>query len=130
MSPSPKPLSKAEQTRRADKTLRGLLRTPKSRAGLIASVAGGKISRNYVFGWLAERRRDGTLAVHKSGNKLTFQIVTKVVDEVAEASSYPSWLDPRSLPLSTGRTVVVDGETVSIDGVQIQPKVQKYAVID
>lgn len=111
-----KPVSKASLVRQADKTLRGLLRTPKSRAGLIAAVTNRAVSRNYVFGWLAEGRRDGTLTTHKSGGTLMYQVASSVVTEVASESIFPSWLDPRALPTSTSRTVVVDGEIIKING--------------
>lgn len=107
------PTSKAAQIRQAERILRSLLRTPKSRAGLVAAVVKSHISRNYVFGWLAERRRDGTLTVHKSGPTVMFQITKSVVCESASESIYPAWLDPRSLPMATGRVVVVNGFVVT-----------------
>lgn len=112
--PRPRPLvSKAAQIRQAENTLRGLLRTPKTRPGLIAAVVKDKISPHYVYGWLAERRRDGTLAIHKSGGVLMYQIALEVVLEKPTESLYPSWLDPRLLPTATGRVVVVDGVVVT-----------------
>lgn len=102
-------LSTAAQVRQAEKTLLGLLRTPKSRPGLIAAVVKGKISRNYIFGWLAERRRDGTLTVHKSSGAVMYQIAVHGVSETPIESVYPRWLDPRSLPTAASRVVVVDG---------------------
>lgn len=113
---TPKGPSKAGQLRQAEKTLRGLLRTPKTRVGLIAAVAKGSISRNYVYGWLSERRRDGTITVLKSGATLMFQVAPATVSEAPEPSLYPLWLDPRALPLSTGRTVVVNGVVITKTG--------------
>lgn len=105
--------SNAAQIREAEKTLRGLLRTPKSRPGLIAAVVKGKISKNYIFGWLAERRRDGTLTVHKGSNALMYQIAVHGVSETPTESIYPRWLDPRSLPTAASRVVVVDGVVIN-----------------
>jgi hypothetical protein len=110
-----KPPSKAAQTRQAERTLLGLLRTPKTRNGLIAAVKSQTITRNYVFGFLSEGRRNGTLTTHKSGALVMYQVATAVTDEKPVESPFPSWLDPRSLPVSTSRVVVVDGVIVKIN---------------
>ena len=107
-----KPLSKAAQARQAEKVLTALLRTPKTRDGLVAAVKTKTISRNYVYGFLAEGRRRGALTTLKSGRSVMFQITQSVVEEKPVASMYPSWLDPRALPTSTSRLVVVDGGIV------------------
>jgi hypothetical protein len=107
-----KPLSKAAQVRQAERILTALLRTPKTRDGLVAAVKTKTITRNYVYGFLAEGRRKGSLTTLKSGHSVMFQITSSVVEERAVASVYPSWLDPRALPASTTRLVVVDGEIV------------------
>lgn len=89
--------------------MRRLLRTPKTRAGLIAAVA-SKVSRNYVYGWLSERRADGTVTVLKSAGKdPLYQITTCVVIETASAGVFPSWMEPRCLPMAQGRDVFVNG---------------------
>lgn len=110
-----KPPSKASQTRKAYKTLMALLRTPKTRLGLVAAVQSAAISKNYVFGFLSEGRRTGTLTTHRSGQFVMWQVATAIVDEKPIASEYPSWLDPRTLPTSSGRSVVVDGETIRVN---------------
>lgn len=109
-----KPPSKAEQIRQAEKVLLSLLRTPKTRAGLVAAVKSKTISRNYVFGFLSEGRRNGTLITHKSGAAVMFQVAPAVVEEKPVASEFPSWLDPRTLPVATGRIVVVDGVVINV----------------
>lgn len=111
-----KPDSKAGQLRSAERTLRALLRTPKTRNGLVAAVTKGHISRNFVFGWLAERRRDGTVTTLKSGTKVMFQITSSIVIETPVQSEYPSWLDPRSVPAAGSRTLYVDGKIVELKG--------------
>lgn len=107
-----KPLPKAEQLRRANKMLSALLRTPKTRAGLIAAVTTGAISRNYIYGWLSEGKRNGTLTVLKTRNSLTYCVAAKVVQEVAQESVFPTWLDPRVLPALCGRRAYLDGKRV------------------
>lgn len=112
-----KPKAEVERMRKVEKVLLGLLRTPKTRAGLVAAVAvKGQVSKHHVYGWLAQRRLDGTVTVLKSGNVVMYQAVQVVVSEKARESEYPPWLEPRALPFATGRIVVVDGEVVSING--------------
>ena len=111
----PKPASKASELRRAHKTLMTLLKTPKTRLGLVAAVKSERINRNYVFGFLSEGRRNGTLTTHRSGQFVMWQVAAAIVDEKPVASEYPSWLDPRSLPTSTGRSVVIDGEIIKVN---------------
>lgn len=105
-----RPDSRAGRARAADQTLRRLLRTPKTRAGLIAAVVGRDITRNYVYGWLSERTRDGTLAVLKSAGQRLYQITASVVQEQASEGQYPSWLEPRQIPLAAARRLYIDGE--------------------
>ena len=108
-----KPSSKAAQLRSAERVLRALLKTPKTRAGLIAAVSvKGVITKHFVFGWLAERRRDGTLLMLKSMGARWYQIAPDSVQETPSLSVFPSWLDPRALPLTSGRLVAVDGVVI------------------
>ena len=109
---TPKPVSKAAQIRAAERMLRGLLKTPKTRAGLIAAVTKGVVSRNYVYGWLAEGSRDGTLTKLRSMGACWYQLTPEVIEEVPLPGIFPGWLDPRSLPASRSRTVVVDGVVI------------------
>lgn len=109
-----KPLSKAAQIRHAEKVLMSLLRTPKTRDGLVAAVKSKTISKHYVFGFLARGRSTGSLTTLKSGTRVMYQQVTAIVEEKSEASVYPAWMDPRSLPMSTSRVVVVDGAIVKV----------------
>jgi hypothetical protein len=109
---SRKPDSKTVRAREADKLLRRLLRTPKTRAGLIAAVASHKVSGNFVYGWLSENQRNGTVTVLKSHGRLfQYQISEHVVVETAAPGSYPSWLEPRALPIAASRRVFIDGVT-------------------
>jgi hypothetical protein len=106
-----RPDSKAGRLRAADKLIRSLLRTPKTRGGLIAAVAGKEISQNFVYGWLSERRRDGTVTVLKgAGQQVMYQISEHVVVEMARPGIFPSWLEPRHLPVADKRCVYIDGQ--------------------
>lgn len=106
-----RPDSKAGRLRAVDRLIRGLLRTPKSRAGLIAAVAGSGLSRNFIYGWLSERRRDGTVTVLKgSGTQILYQITTHVVIETPSPSVYPPWLEPKTIPMANTRRVYIDGQ--------------------
>lgn len=107
-----RPESKAGRLRAADMLLRRLLRTPKTRAGLIAAVtATSQVSRNFVYGWLSEHTRNGTVTVFKgAGARQTYQITEHVVLEVASEGTFPSWLEPRQLPMALAREVFISGQ--------------------
>lgn len=113
--PSPAQLAQTEHQRKAEKILRTLLKTPKTREGMISAVLEkGHISKHYVFGWLSARRRDGTVMVLKSMGERWYQLAPTTLVEVPKESVYPSWLDPRALPDAQGRLLVVDGTVVDI----------------
>ncbi len=105
----PRPNSKAGRKRSAENLLRTLLRTPKTRSGLIAAVVGKDITSNFVYGWLSERTRDGTVTVFKGAGVMAYQITEHLVEEAAKPGQYPSWLDPRTLPRAVGRQLHIDG---------------------
>jgi hypothetical protein len=107
-----KPESRRAQVRKAEATLNGLLRTPKTRAGLIACVASAKISKHFVFGWLTEQLRTGIVAELKSTKPPSYQISALVVVELPAAGVYPEWLEPRFIPNTTTRRVFLDGSDV------------------
>lgn len=110
-----KPVSKAAELRQTNRMLMALLKTPKTRAGLIAATATtltGTVSKNFIYGWLSEGKRNGTLTVLKTRNSLTYCVATRVVQEVAQGSAFPSWLDPRVLPMSCDRRAYLDGKRV------------------
>lgn len=118
--------SKASQLRKAEKTLRALLKTPKTREGLIAAVSiGGVVTRNYVYGWLTQGRLDGSITELKSRGQKMYQATPESVTETPAESAYPAWLDPRALPHSRGRTVVIDGDVVKVNGESFQNKNKK-----
>ena len=106
-----RPVSKASEIRAADNLLRRLLSTPKTRPGLIAAVtASSQVSKNFVFGWLSENTRNGTVTVLKSVGRQKYQITVHGVVEVASEGTFPSWMEPRALPVAMSREVFISGQ--------------------
>lgn len=105
--------SRRAQVRRADALLRALLRTPKTRAGLIAAVTGKKISRHFVYGWLSQQLTTGEVAVLKSVHPTTYQLNVAILQEQAAPGVFPTWLEPRALPLSRARHVYISGRSIA-----------------
>lgn len=103
------PNSRAAQVRKAEVVLTRLLKTPKTRNGLVAAVTSKKISRNFVFGWLANQVVSGGVVKLKSGALVTYQIKGSVILENPALSGFPSWLDPRTLPAVAEHKVFIDG---------------------
>lgn len=120
-----KPESRAAQARQADLVLRRLLRTPKTRPGLIAAVTSRMISRRFVFGWLTESLRTGLVVELKGGTTKTYQIKGVVIAEAPRISEYPSWLDPQALPQVMERTAYIDGRRV-IEEPKLPRKRRRY----
>ncbi len=109
---SPKPKSRRAQAADAERVLLALLRTPKSRAGLIAAVTGKKISRHFVYGWISNQLAIGAIAQLKSTRPPTYQNSTCIVQEHSVEGYYPSWLEPRALPQSSRRRVFSAGRPI------------------
>lgn len=103
------PNSRAGQVRKAELVLTRLLKTPKTRNGLVAAVTSKMISRRFVFGWLANQVVSGGVVKLKSSNVVTYQIKGTVITENPALSGFPSWLDPRALPAVAERKVFIDG---------------------
>ncbi len=109
---APAPGSRAEQAAKASLVLTRLLRTPKTRNGLVAAVTSKMISRRFVFGWLAAQVRKGNVITFRAGNIITYQIKGVVIVEATRSSEFPSWLEPRGLPVVSERAVFIDGKEV------------------
>lgn len=90
--------TRAEQARKANRTLQALLKTPKTMSGLIAAVTGKKISKHFVTGWITEKQRTGVVILLKSGKHDTYQLAKTFYGEAPVAGQYPAWLEPRRLP--------------------------------
>lgn len=106
-----RPHTKKATVEAAQALLEGLLRSPKTRAGLIAVVAPG-LSRNFVFGYLAEQIRTGRVTVLKTMDPPQYQMTEYTVIEKPRESAFPSWLEPREIPASLRRDVYIDGKLV------------------
>lgn len=104
--------TRKERVASATRLLDGLLRSPKSREGLVAAVASHGVSKNFVFGFLAERMRTGVVTPLKAGDTPLYQRTEFVVIEKPAESEYPPWLDPRTIPVATHRHVHIDGRLV------------------
>ena len=102
-------LTRKAQKQHAERVLRSLLRSPKTRPGLIAAVYSKAISRNFVYGFLTEQTRTGKVVVLKTGATDMYQNSACIVIEKPTESIYPTWLEPRSLPDAVRRRVYIDG---------------------
>jgi hypothetical protein len=106
--------TRKERRERAETLLLGLLKTPKTRAGLIAAaITNPGITRNFVYGWLSEAGRTGLVAMLKSTNPVQYQRTDCVVAEKPAESGFPPWLEPRVLPNVDRRRVFIDGKAVN-----------------
>lgn len=105
--------TRKERREEAEKLLLALLRTPKTRAGLIAAAQTKGVTQNFVYGWLSLAQRDGTVTMLKSVNPVQYQVTSSVVIEKPAESLWPTWLEPRSLPDARGRRVFIDGRPVA-----------------
>lgn len=105
--------TRKERRERAEKLLIGLLRTPKTRSGLIAAVATEGITKNFVFGFLSQTQREGTVTQLKSTNPVQYQASEHIVVEKPAERMFPTWLEPRELPMSVGRRTFIDGRPVN-----------------
>lgn len=100
------------RARQAEALLHGLLRTPKTRPGLVAAVSSHGVTRNFVYGWLAAHRSSGAVAQLKSMRTVMYQMSHHVVQEVPAEGRYPTWMEPRALPMVTHRRVFIDGKPI------------------
>lgn len=116
MSAAVKPPSRKSVVRKADALLSRLLRTPKTRPGLIAAISGTGVSKNFLYGWLTDQVRTGKVAALKSTKPLSYQMASLVIAEQPPEGVYPAWLEPRTLPASATRQAYLDGKPVNANG--------------
>lgn len=105
----PGTLSNKQVVARGEAVLRSLLRTPKTRKGLIAAIKGHGLTENFVYGFLSEAERRGEVVKLKAGQVLTYQLSRSFYMEQPEPSRWPQWLDPRSLPAIQSRRIFFAG---------------------
>jgi hypothetical protein len=110
------PPSRKSVVRKADVLLSRLLRTPKTRAGLLAAIQGSGVSRNFLYGWLSDQVRTGAVAPLKSTKPVSYQLAHLVIAEQPPPGLYPSWLEPRTLPASASRRAYLNGKPVGTAG--------------
>jgi hypothetical protein len=106
-----RPPTKKSKLEEANRLLEGLLRSPKTRNGLIAAVAPG-LSKNYVYGWITEQIRTGRVTPLKASDPPMYQMTEYVVIERPLQSEFPMWLEPRVIPPCSDRQVHIDGRRV------------------
>lgn len=94
---------------RMEKSLITLLVQPRTREGLIALGRGHGLTEHFIYGWISNAVRIGTVIKHKAGGQVTYSLSSGVVEEKVEPSVYPPWLDPRTLPVARSRAMYVDG---------------------
>ena len=106
-------MSYSKDPAQIEEVMLGFLRKPRSRAALEALASDRKFVKKYVIAWLNKEIRTGRVVKHKSGNAVLYSLDLGYVHEEATPSEYPSWLDPRTLPVSRNRTLIVDGVATS-----------------
>lgn len=107
-----RPESRAARARKAEQLLWRLLRTPKTRNGLIAAVSNNQITRNFVYGFLSEQITGGKVVKLKSGEQVLYQASGYVIKEQPRAGTFPEWLEPRTLPDTEHRRVFLNGRPI------------------
>lgn len=111
--PALNPDSRRGQVRHAEAVLNSLLRTPKTRGGLIAATSGRKINKHFVFGWLTDKLRIGhVVALKSTAAPPMYQRASYAAAEKPTESAYPSWLEPRALPAFATPQIYIDGRPV------------------
>lgn len=85
-------------SRKADKRLRALLRSPKSKRALYACLELDGVSKKFVDGWLVAALQQGDVVKHGAGLGMTYQLVTGVSEAPEFLSQYPEWLAPKKVP--------------------------------
>lgn len=92
---------------KVDRLLRGLLRSPKAKPGLIAAVASHGVTEKFVNGWLIASLQSGQVVKHGGGRYVTYQMTADVLVAPDLYSEFPEWLCPRTLPITTKRLVIL-----------------------
>lgn len=106
------PNSKAGRIRAAKATLRALLRTPKTRDGLVAAAKSRGVTANFVYGWLSQCLREGEVVELKSTDPVTYQMSAYAAAELPKRGAFPEWLEPRTLPPHRSSSTFLEGVEV------------------
>lgn len=91
----------------ADAIVRKLLRTVKTRQGLIALAAQHGLTRNWVYGWLAWAEQSGLVTCVKKGKNPQYVLCAASDWRPPQGvAPYPGWLCPKAAPIAyTGKRV-------------------------
>ena len=98
----------------AGSLLLGFLRKPRSLPSIEALASRKKVKPWFVVAWLSQKEREGLIIRLVSDTVTLYALNQGVVHEVPEPSIYPSWLDPRTLPISRGRTICIAGAVARV----------------
>ena len=108
--------------KKATARLTALLKSPKTRAGLIAAVADLGVDEWFVQGWLSSEvtaKRVIKVFMHRDNAEM-FVHCTTPTEVVARNSNYPSWLEPSRVPVYGERRLYSLGM-----GQPVQPEEQE-----
>lgn len=88
-------------TVQASKRLKALLKSPKTRAGLVAAVADLGLDEWFVQGWLStEVTAKRVIKIHMHREKAEMFVHCTVPQEiVGRETVFPSWLEPAKVPV-------------------------------
>ena len=105
--------SKIAKDQKVHQLLRALLRTPKTRKGLVAAARSRGVTPHFVYGFIADAVRTGVLTVHKSGDEVLYQTTSFAGAEQPREGHYPAWLEPRMLPAFTSAEAFIDARRLT-----------------
>lgn len=100
----------------ANKRLTALLRSPKTKSGLVAAVADLGFDEWFVQGWLSHQlQTKQVLRTHVHGEHEELFVVCSAPRDVAPVgSAFPAWLMPRAVPPFVDRCVYSLGVGASV----------------
>ena len=105
----------------AERLLRGLLRSPKTRKGLFAAVAAQGYTRNWVYGWLASALYTGLIVVHRGGRDPQYVLASEDDLHVHDSTAaYPAWMCPKPPPPFAARRVYRLGDDSPVPQQELQ----------
>lgn len=105
MSAPPRGRPRKNPNAKAGARLTALLRSPKTRAGLVASVADLGLDEWFVQGWLStEVTAKRVIKVYMHREKVEMFVHCSTPHEVVgRTTNYPSWLEPAKVPVYSDR---------------------------
>lgn len=109
-----------------ERTMRSLLRTPKTRSGLFAVAKKHGVGRNWVYGWVANAEASNIVRRIGGTSKDPLYVIASAEALIVSAgkADYPSWMSPPPPPPYLRRKVY---RVVGDDPV---PKLQHQEDID